>query len=172
MCFSMGTTVAMAGLGTAATIVTIRRQEPAGIPATLAWFTLMEMLQVAGHAAVDNGASPMNQATTLCGSPLCTVSGEWHIGWAIRLNDLPAAMPWLNVSSPAYLLTVFVLPLPLPYGAWRFVLFHALVGPILAWRLAGDSLEAPAVWCLFSIGMLLIALSPWIRARFTVVEAR
>jgi hypothetical protein len=26
--------------------------------------------------------------------------------------------------------------------------------------------EAPAIWCLFSIGIVLIALSPWIRRRF------
>ena len=232
MCFTMGVTVGMVGLGTAATAVAIRRREPVAIPATLAWFTLMEALQVAGHATVDQCANPVNQGsallsylhivfqpffinafamelvpravrlrmrvavfigcglsatvmllqlwpfpwagqcqagTTLCGSPLCTVSGGWHIGWAIPANDLLAplaAVPWLSAGFPTYLLAAF--GLPLLYGAWRFVVFHALVGPILAWNLTGNPLEAPAVWCLFSIGIVLIALSPWIRARFTV----
>ncbi len=236
MCFSMEATVAMAGLGAAATVVTIRRGEPTAIPATLAWFTLMEVLQVAGHATVDQCANPLNQATTLlsylhivvqplfinafamelvprpvgrrmraavfigcglsaavmllqlwpfdwagqcqpgtvlCGSPLCTVSGEWHIGWAIPGNDLLGTLtsvPWLAAGFPTYALATF--GLPLLYGAWRFVVFHALVGPILSWRLTGSALEAPAIWCLFSIGIVLIALSPWIRARFTPAASR
>ncbi len=231
MCFSMRVTVAMVGLGAAATVVTIRRGEPVAIPATLGWFTLMETLQVFGHATADQCTSPVNQAstllsylhivfqpffinafamelvprpvrlrvrvpvfigcgvsaavmllqlwpfdwagrcqpgTTLCGSPLCTVSGEWHIGWAIPANDLLAplaALPWLSGGFPTYLLAAFVLPLF--YGAWRFAVFHALIGPVLAWQLTGNALEAPAVWCLFSIGIVLISLSPWIRARFT-----
>ena len=231
MCFSMGVTVAMTGLGAAATAVTIRRKEPVAIPATLAYFTLMEALQIAGHASVDSCASPLNQTstllsylhivfqpffinafamelvpravrmrvrvpvfigcglsaavmllqlwpfpwagscqpgTTLCGSVLCTVSGEWHIGWSVPVNDMLAplaAVPWLSAGFPTYLIAAFLLPLC--YGAWRFSVFHALAGPILAWQLTRSPFEAPAIWCLFSIGILMIGLSPWIRARFT-----
>ena len=230
MCFSLGATVAMAGIGAAATAITMRRREPPAIPATLAWFTLMELLQVVGYLVVDRCTDPLNQTiallsylhivfqpffvnafamelapqavrarmrgavflccgvsaavmllqlwpfewagpcrtgAALCGSPLCTVSGEWHIGWAIPGNDLLAAIGLpsrLGSGFPTYVMTVFLLPLA--YGASRFVLFHALVGPILAWRLTASPQEAPAIWCLFSIGIVLIALSPWIRRRF------
>ena len=77
------------------------------------------------------------------------------------LNDLPRSLGLTTVQFPAYLLAVFVLPLA--YGAWRFVLFHALAGPILAGTLTDNPLEMPAIWCLFSIGIILIALSPGIR---------
>lgn len=230
MCFSLGATVAMAGIGAVATAVTIRRREPPAIPAALAWFTLMEILQVLGYLVVDRCGDPLNQTSALlsylhiafqpffvnafamelvpravrarmrvavflccgvsaavmllqvwpfewagqcragsvlCGSPLCTVSGEWHIGWAIPANDLLGALavlPWLGSGFPTYVMTVFLLPLA--YGAWRFVLFHALVGPILAWQLTASPHEAPAIWCLFSVGIVLIALSPWVRRRF------
>jgi hypothetical protein len=96
----------------------------------------------------------------LCGSRLCLVSGDWHIGWEVPLNDLPRLLG-LPVQFPAYILAAFVLPLV--YGAWRFVLFHALAGPILASMLTGNPNEMPAIWCLFSIGIILIALSPAVR---------
>jgi hypothetical protein len=59
--------------------------------------------------------------------------------------------------------------MPLFYGAWRLVLFHALAGPILAGFLTSDQGEMPAIWCLFSIGLVLMSLSPWLWRRF---EAR
>jgi hypothetical protein len=49
------------------------------------------------------------------------------------------------------------------YGAWRFVLFHALIGPLLARQLTSDANETPAIWCLFSVGILLIVLAPPLR---------
>lgn len=98
----------------------------------------------------------------LCGRRLCLVSGDWHIGWEVPLNDLPRLLG-LPVQFPAYLLAVFALPLV--YGAWRFALFHGLAGPILASILTGNPNEMPAVWCLFSIGIILIALSPMVRFR-------
>ena len=65
---------------------------------------------------------------------------------------------------PTYWLAVFLLPLI--YGAWRFVIFHALAGPILASLLTSNPNETPAIWCLFSIGIILIGLSPLIRRYF------
>jgi hypothetical protein len=56
--------------------------------------------------------------------------------------------------------------LPLLYGAWRFTVFHALFGPLLAARLTGNVNEVPAVWCLFSLGLVLMALSPAFRQNF------
>lgn len=56
---------------------------------------------------------------------------------------------------------------PLIYGAWRFVLVHAFAGPILAAALTTNPNEMPAIWCLFSIAILLISLSPQVRHHMT-----
>ena len=98
---------------------------------------------------------------SLRGAPLCTVTGTWHLAWDVPYNGLATRMValWGNIGSfPAYPLAVFVLPLL--YGAWRFAIFHALMGPIAASMLTDDPNEVPAIWCLFSIGILLAALSP------------
>ena len=212
-------------VGAAATVVAARRQEPAAIWMTLAYFTLMEALQLAGYGLIDQCSLGANKAVAglsylhiafqpiainlfamaiapsppsrnmrrwglglsmlasailvarllpldvlgscaagdvLCGDAFCTRSGEWHIAWEVPLNDLPGV---LGVPSQftAYMLAVFVLPLV--YGCWRFVLFHAAFGPMFAMALTDDPNEMPAIWCLFSIGLLLIALSPVIRHR-------
>ena len=81
--------------------------------------------------------------------------------WDVPYNGLSTQMValWGNIGSfPAYPLAVFVLPLL--YGAWRFTLFHALMGPIAASMLTDNPNEVPAIWCLFSIGILLATLSP------------
>lgn len=103
----------------------------------------------------------------LCGADWCLVSGDWHIGWAVPLNDLWRTLS-LPVQFPLYMASVFLLPLI--YGAWRFVVFHAVMGPIMALLLTDNPLEMPAIWCLFSIGLLIIGLSPVIRVR--VFKAR
>ena len=84
------------------------------------------------------------------------------------LNGLMAlveALTGLMWGFHAHMLVVFALPLA--HGAWRFVLFHALAGPVLAGQLTDTPNEVPAVRCLFSIGIILIALSPALRLRFT-----
>jgi len=103
----------------------------------------------------------------LCGERLCTVSGSWHIAWEVPYNGLLAGVDRLTGLAwgfHGYMLAVFLLPLV--YGAWRFVLFHALAGPVLAGQLTSNPNEVPAVWCLFSIAIVLIALSPAVRRRF------
>lgn len=103
---------------------------------------------------------------TLCGEALCTFAGNWHLAWSLPLNDMWGALSRLLSDSlpfPAYTLAVFVLPLI--YGAWKFVIFHALLGPILAMSLTDNPNEMPAIWCLFSVGLALLAMSPFIRAR-------
>jgi hypothetical protein len=105
--------------------------------------------------------------SSLCGDRLCTVSGEWHLAWDIPYNGLLAWIDWPVVGGwgfPTYMLTVFLVPLF--YGAWRIVLFHLLAGPVLAGLLTDNPNEVPAIWCLFSIGIVLIALSPAVRRRF------
>jgi hypothetical protein len=106
---------------------------------------------------------------SLCGAKLCVVSGEWHIAWNVPYNSFLRPIKEILGSGfdfPTYMLTVFVVPVI--YGAWRFVVFHALVGPILGSQLTSNPNEAPAIWCLFSVGIALIALSPWIRRGFNV----
>ena len=98
----------------------------------------------------------------LCGPAWCLVSGNWHIAWEVPLNDLPRTLG-IPVQFPAYLAAVFLLPLT--YGSWRFVVFHAVFGPILALALTNDPNEMPAVWCLFSIGILIAGLSPELRRK-------
>ena len=101
----------------------------------------------------------------LCGPEWCTITGTWHLGWTMPLNDMWAAIYGQTLAElmpfPAYFLAAFVLPLV--YGAWRLVLFHALFGPILAMTLTDMPNEMPAIWCLFSVGLVLIGLSPLIR---------
>lgn len=110
--------------------------------------------------------------SVLCGPALCTISGEWHIGWEVPFNGLAVPLEQalgLPAPFPTYVLAAFVVPLL--YGAWRFVIFHALVGPILAILLTDNPNEMPAIWCLFSIGILLVSLSPWLWRRFSAKPA-
>jgi hypothetical protein len=110
-------------------------------------------------------AGACRAGTTLCGPALCTVAGNWHIAWQIPYNGLLLPLEALTgtwFGFPTYMLAVFVLPLA--YGAWRFTLFHALAGPVLASLLTDSPNEMPAIWCLFSVGIVLFGLSPWLRA--------
>lgn len=105
--------------------------------------------------------------TPLCGERLCLVSGQWHIAWNIPYNGLLVPLEDLigvHAGFPTYMLVAFALPIA--YGAWRFVAMHAVAGPIAAHILTDNPNEIPAVWCLFSIGILLLSLSPLIRQRF------
>jgi len=89
---------------------------------------------------------------TLCSTAWCSVSGDWHLAWNI---------PWYTwpLSGDIILYYLFaVLVVPLFYGAWRGVLF-ALIGPILAFATTQNPNEWPAVWCLFSVGLILLNLA-------------
>lgn len=229
MCWSAAASVAMTGAGAVATVVTVRRGVPLPVPLALGYFTVMEALQAAGYAVVDECANPANQSitllsylhiafqplvinafllemvpaatkrraapwaygaaalsavamlmqlypfdwagscrpgSTLCAERLCLVSGNWHIAWGIPYNGLLLPIEnWIGTggSFPTYLVTVFLVPIA--YGAWRFVLFHALAGPVLATLLTSNPNEMPAVWCLFSVGIVLISLSPALARR-------
>lgn len=112
-------------------------------------------------------AGPCRPGSTLCGLALCTVSGEWHIGWEVPFNGLLTPIEQflgIHAAFPTYALAAFALPLC--YGAWRFVVFHTLAGPILASLLTGNPNETPAIWCLFSIGIVLVSLNPWLWQKF------
>jgi Family of unknown function (DUF5765) len=231
MCWSSEVSLAMTGIGAAAACVSYRRKDPAAIWLTLGYFTIMEALQVAGYAVLNQCGTSENRTVTmasylhivfqpffinafamelvpravkkqakiwvyalcglsaavmlaqlmpwqfadkclpgspLCASNLCTVSGNWHIAWNIPYNGLMLPLEdavGIHAGFPTYMVAAFVLPLI--YGAWRFSLMHALVGPTLAWALTDNPNEMPAVWCLFSIFILFLGLSLSLRRSFT-----
>lgn len=107
------------------------------------------------------GAPACTPGRPLCGDVLCTVSGLWHLAWTTPFADIFAAPERLlntNFGFPTYVLSVFVMPLF--WGAWRFALFHAAVGPVAAGLLTRNPNEAPAVWCLASILIIAACLIP------------
>jgi hypothetical protein len=227
----MGVSAAMVALGGTATAVSVKRGEAPAISVTLGYFTVMEALQVAGYAVINECSSPVNQTVTvlsvmhivfqplfinwfamaliakpvslgmrsfvftlcalssvlmllqlypfqwagdcelgssLCARQLCTVSGDWHQAWDVPYNGLMVPVERLigfQWGFPSYMLVTFALPLL--YGAWRLVLFHLLAGPIFAGLMTGNPNEVPAIWCLFSIFIILVALSPVIRRHAT-----
>lgn len=100
----------------------------------------------------------------LCARELCSVSGKWHIAWDIPYNaigDINLPIPVLDAGFFSYSLTMFVLPFL--YGSWRISVYHILVGPVLALLLTDNLNEFAAVWCLLSIGFLLIVVKTPIR---------
>ena len=95
-----------------------------------------------------------------CGERICSVSGSWHIAW-----EIPRTQIWLGTLP--YVFTVFVLPIM--YGSWRFTLYHIFTGPAAAYLTTGNLNEFPAVWCLYSIALLLIVVKTPVR-KFLFVE--
>ena len=97
----------------------------------------------------------------LCGERLCSVSGKWHIAWDIPTNGIGNSMThwgvaFLKNGFLAYVVAVFFMPVI--YGSWRFTLYHFLLGPMLAEMLTTNHNEKPAIWCLLSIGLLLLII--------------
>ncbi|MDD4615939.1 MAG: DUF5765 domain-containing protein [Alphaproteobacteria bacterium] len=110
---------------------------------------------------------------SLCGQKLCSVHGNWHIAWLVPLNGLCEnpdlfGIPWLTWiykymlgTFPTYVFAGFMLPVL--YGSWRFTVYHILMGPFLAALLTNNLNERPAVWCLLSIGLLLLVVKTPLR---------
>ncbi len=90
------------------------------------------------------------------------------MAWSAPFNGFITGFTAFGVglpsAFPSYVLAAFVAPLL--YGAWRFVLFHLAIGPILADFLTDDPNEMPAIWCFFSIGIVTLSLSPWLWRSF------
>ena len=61
----------------------------------------------------------------------------------------------------SYPLTAFFLPSLI--GSWRFTLFSFMAGPFLAGLTTSNINEWPAVWCLFSIGLVLAIIKTPLR---------
>jgi uncharacterized protein DUF5765 len=93
--------------------------------------------------------------TAMCShSQTCAYSGEWHIGWDVLLNGLNEGWRWYIVAAFA---------IPVLYGAWKWALYHYLVGPLLAGFTTSDVSERPAVWCLFSTCIIALLVNSRLR---------
>lgn len=209
----MGASIAATTLGGAATVYGIKKNVPKERILALAYFTLMELLQVAQYMWIGQCDIRQNQFLTylgfihicfqipvanmfmlsfasknarkrwtkpvvlisflasffllakvvapwvydipkewmckvgdaLCGDNACTYKGNWHLSWR---------MPLLGYDPGNSIYFILVFLLPLVYGSWRISLFHFMVGPLFAKMLSNDHNEVPAIWCLFSIGIL------------------
>ena len=93
----------------------------------------------------------------LCGSELCAVMGDWHLAWTIPLNGLMNNLwPMPLMGMPGYFIVGLVLPFF--YGSWRANLYHIVFGPLFAYLVTNSINEGGAVWCTFSIALLLSIL--------------
>ncbi len=95
----------------------------------------------------------------LCSDHLCVKKESWHIGWHLPLNDLGERLPatifgrQYDLNFPVYFTVMFILPAL--FGAWKVAGFQLMVGPTLAWATASSPTEMPAIWCLFSLGIVM-----------------
>lgn len=106
--------------------------------------------------------------SALCGTQLCSVHGNWHIAWEVPVNGLGNSFTgWPIHGFPTYVLAAFIVPLI--YGSWKMVLYHLALGPWLSHVLTNNLNEWPAVWCLLSIGILVLAVKTPIR-RYIYVD--
>ena len=111
-------------------------------------------------------AGQCNPLRPLCAERLCSVRGNWHIAWEVPTNGIgnyfvTAGFEPLSDGFPGYLLSAFALPLV--YGSWRVVTYHYLLGPFLSQRLTNNHNEWPAIWCLLSIGILMMVVKTPLR---------
>jgi len=104
-------------------------------------------------------AGSCQPGSALCGNNLCTTEGNWHLAWSIPLNSL-------SIGLLVYFIGVILLPLI--YGSWRLTLFGIITGPVLGYILTSNPNEWPAVWCLWSVAIILAILIPWTRKHLHV----
>ncbi|MGR8934803.1 MAG: DUF5765 domain-containing protein [Gammaproteobacteria bacterium] len=90
-----------------------------------------------------------------CGERICSVSGDWHIAWEIPAMDN-------NFLFNMYSVAAFLLPML--YGSWKMTLYQLVTGPFLAYLTTSNPNEWAAVWCLYSIGLLLLLIKTPIRS--------
>lgn len=112
----------------------------------------------------------------LCGERLCSVSGDWHIAWEVPTNGIGnyfvaytnPIMWFFDSGFVSYMIAGFIVPFL--YGSWRFTLYHLLIGPFLSMLLTENINERPAIWCLLSIGILLLVVKTPLRRYMHVRE--
>lgn len=109
---------------------------------------LIKLYPFAWAAKCIPGIRPM------CGEKICAFHGNWHIAWSLPVSDISDKISW-------YFLVAFVMPFI--YGSWRWTIYHLLTGPVLARLTTSNLNEWPAVWCLFSIDLLIIITNTRVR---------
>lgn len=103
----------------------------------------------------------------MCARDLCSVSGNWHIAWNVPVNGLtnflvgPGVWTDFLTLYPTYIIVGIILPFV--YGSWRLAIYHFLVGPRLAMLLTDNPNEVAAIWCLLSIGILILVVKTPLR---------
>ena len=105
----------------------------------------------------------------MCGAQFCTLPGNWHLAWEFPFNGwgngFADSPNWFIRLFPnalvAYSLAVFILPLL--YGSWKIAAYQYFMGPIIASQLTDNIDEAPAIWCLMSIGIVFLLMIPPLR---------
>lgn len=102
----------------------------------------------------------------MCARDLCSVHGNWHIAWEVPVNGMTNFIindKWTRFLTlyPTYMIAGLILPFL--YGSWRFTIYHFLVGPRLAMLLTDNPNEVAAIWCLLSIGILILVVKTPIR---------
>lgn len=109
------------------------------------------------------------EGVALCAEALCTRTGTWHQAWDVPYNGLLVPLEaalGTRTGFPSYMIAVFLLPAL--YGAWRFAALNFVAGPVLSFAMTTDPNEGPAIWCLFSIPIIALALSTRARRPFMV----
>jgi hypothetical protein len=109
-------------------------------------------------------AGTCTEGKILCAKYLCSVSGRWHIAWNVPYNaigNVDIQLPVFDAGFYTYTVTMFILPFL--YGSWKMTFYHILFGPLLALMLTSNLNEFAAVWCLLSIGFLLIVVKTPVR---------
>ena len=102
----------------------------------------------------------------MCAENLCSVSGDWHIAWNVPTNGM---LNFITVDSWARFFSLYPsyffvgILLPFIYGSWRFTIYHFLVGPQLSMLLTSNPNEVAAIWCLLSIGILILVVKTPVR---------
>ncbi len=122
-------------------------------------FTLIQLVPMSWAGMCDI-------SRPLCAERLCSVRGNWHIAWDVPTNGIGnyfvhAGFYPLIDGFPGYVIPAFFLPLL--YGSWRVVVFHYFFGPFLSTHLTSNHNEWPAIWCLLSIGILMLVVKSPIR---------
>ena len=69
--------------------------------------------------------------------------------------------PFFKQGFPSYIIAGFFIPIF--YGSWRFTAYHMIFGVYLARATTTNIDEWPAVWCLFSIALLLVVVKTPVR---------
>jgi len=108
----------------------------------------------------------------LCGELLCSFRGNWHIAWSVPTNGIgnsltEARLVLFDNGFPGYVIAGIIMPFL--YGSWRLTLYHIFLGVELSSITTNNINEWPAIWCLFSIGLLLIVIKTPVR-RLLVVK--